>query len=224
MNTFEVIDRFTSFTVNEFSRNTAAVVLTGSFAKNDFTEKSDIDIWLVLNSVSEIELNAIAEYCKSSGNTKLNVQCVSSGELLNKPFKKAFSPVQLYIDGITKYGALPAYIPYNSEVRTYAAAIAAEVMMSSRHYITTGENEASLAAGRLLKWVLKPLSWVYRYKIYLKDSAYPRSFNELYSSLDNNEDREFIQQYEMVLKKVFKGSLTELNKKCHNLAIKNSII
>lgn len=222
MNAFSIIEEFNGFATEKFGDNNKAVILTGSYAKNDYTVKSDIDLWLVLETVDLKNLELIAEFTCHYKPGLLNIQCVAENELLLKPFKKVYNPVQLYVDGIIKSGKLPSYIPYNSEIRNFSTAIAAEVMMSSRHYISSGESEESLISGRLLKWILKPLSWVFRYKVFLNKAFYPRSFVELKDNLENSSEKEFIDFYEKVIKNVYSGPFKELNIYCHKLAIKNS--
>lgn len=202
-----------------------AVVLTGSFAKGDSTAVSDIDIWAIFNSLKIQDLKLIAGILANYSKTpEINVQCVSSNELLAMPFKKWFSPVQIYVDGIVLHGNLPPYIPYNSEIRNYAASIAAQVLMSSRHYISIAENEESLASGKLLKWVLKPLSWVLRYNALLRSSVYPRTFEDLLRHTVDSEEKQIISAYSEIQNQKYKGSFVSLNEMCHTTALKLSTI
>jgi len=144
--------------------------------------------------------------------------------MLTKPFKNCFSPVQLYVDGIVLHGKLPSYIPYNSEIRNYAASIASEVFMSSRHYITAGESEENLSAGRLLKWVIKPLSWVFRYNVLLKSSLFPRTFKDLAMYTSDEKELKIIGAYMEILNRKFEGSFIFLNELCHQTSLKLSKI
>ena len=188
--------------VNVFGSELNAVVLTGSYAKGDYHSESDIDLWGIFSSL----------------------QIIASDELLTKPFKKCFSPVQLYVDGIVLHGKLPSYIPYNSEIRNYSASIASEVFMSSRHYITAGESEENLFAGRLLKWVIKPLSWVFRYNVLLKSSLFPRTFKDLAMYTSDEKELQIIDAYTEILNRKFKGSFISLNELCHQTSLKLSKI
>ena len=211
--------------VNVFGRELNAVVLTGSYAKGDYHSESDIDLWGIFSSLQINDLKKIAEIMKNyTGNPEINIQCIASDELLTKQFKKCFSPVQLYVDGIVLHGKLPSYIPYNSEIRNYSASIASEVFMSSRHYITAGESEENLFAGRLLKWVIKPLSWVFRYNVLLKSSLFPRTFKDLAMYTSDEKELQIIDAYTEILNRKFKGSFISLNELCHQTSLKLSKI
>lgn len=219
------ITLFKDSCLDAFGNKLDAVVLTGSYAKGDFTQLSDIDIWLVFNSMQIQDVKKTTMLIKNRSETpEFNIQCVTSTELLTMPFKKWFSPVQLFIDGFVLYGNLPQYIPYNSEIRNYAASIAVEVYMSARHYISSGEDEESLAGGRLLKWVIKPLSWVFRYNVFLRSSIFPRNFDDLLRFTIDKKELEIIEVYSEILNGSFKGSYVSLNELCHETAFKLSKI
>lgn len=206
--------------IDLFGNKIVAIVLTGSYAKGDYTPKSDIDIWIIFDNLQIKDLKQVSDYLNLNQEiSEVNLQCVTGKELINNPFRKRFNPVQIYIDGIILYGKLPPYIPYNSEIRNFALSIAAEVLLSSRHYITTNESEDSLAAGKLLKWVIKPLSWVFRYNVLLRCSIYPRNFEYLIKHTVDNEDRIIIEKYREIIDGTFKDSYIFLNELCHEKAI-----
>lgn len=211
--------------VNLFGSELNAIVLTGSYAKGDYHSESDIDLWVILGSLEINDLKEIAEIMKKNARKpEINIQCITSDELLTNSFKKCFSPVQLYVDGIVLHGKLPSYIPYNSEIRNYSASIASEVFMSSRHYITAGESEENLSAGRLLKWVIKPLSWVFRYNVLLKSSLFPRTFEDLTMYTSDEKELKIIGAYTEILDRKFNGSFISLNELCHQTSLKLSKI
>ncbi|HMQ80538.1 MAG TPA: nucleotidyltransferase domain-containing protein [Ignavibacteria bacterium] len=211
--------------VNLFGSELNAIVLTGSYAKGDYHSESDIDLWVILGSLEINDLKEIAEIMKKNARKpEINIQCITSDELLTNSFKKFFSPVQLYVDGIVLHGKLPSYIPYNSEIRNYSASIASEVFMSSRHYITAGESEENLSAGRLLKWVIKPLSWVFRYNVLLKSSLFPRTFEDLTMYTSDEKELKIIGAYTEILDRKFNGSFISLNELCHQTSLKLSKI
>jgi len=214
------IEQFGKDCIKIFRDKIAAVVLTGSYAKGDFTDKSDIDIWVIFNELQLSDLKEIASFInKNAGFPEINAQCITTNELLAKPLRKCFSPVQIYVDGIVLHGKLPEYQPYNSEIRNYALAIAVEVFMSARHYITTGESEESLASGRLLKWVIKPLTWVLRYNILLNGSDFPRDMDNLLKNSKYENEIKIINAYKEILECSYKGSFRELNELCCETAI-----
>jgi predicted nucleotidyltransferase len=219
------IDQFRNSCIKIFGDEIAAVVLTGSYAKGDFTPKSDIDIWVIFNELKLSILKEIASIIrKNSGLPEINAQCITTNELLTESFRKCFSPVQIYVDGIVLYGRLPEYQPYNSEIKNYALAIAVEVFMGARHYITTGESEESLASGRLVKWVIKPLTWVFRYNILLSGSDFPRNMDNLLKNSKNENEIKIINAYKELLECNYKGSFRELNELCCETAVKLSKI
>jgi hypothetical protein len=195
------------------------VVLTGSYARGDYSETSDIDIWVFINDISEEDLRKIGSIVNKAGKRpEINPQCVSFAEFKSKSFDREFNPIQLYLDGIALYGALPNFELSNSEISSYASSIALFSLMSSRHYISVQEEEESLSKGKVQKWVLKPLMWALRYRQYSKTSNYPRSLENLHEVLSDNAERELVKAYLQILENRFKGSYSTLNLSAEKVA------
>lgn len=219
LDAFERIESFKEKCISIFSERLKCIVLTGSFAKGDYNQSSDIDVWVIMNKFTTDDLFKICDIIKEiPGINEMNVQSTDIDEIKSKPFRRELNPIQLYLDGVIVFGNLPEYNPYYSEIRNYILSICVQVIMSSRHYITADESEESLSKGRLLKYVVKPLSWVLRYKSYIKTGIFPRTFPDLERGLNDEHEIKLIKIYEEMLIGKFKGSYKNVNLECINCA------
>jgi predicted nucleotidyltransferase len=205
------IEIFKTNCLSIFKDRLVCLILTGSYARNDCTPLSDIDLWLIINDLKQSDLKSVGEIVKSSDNLpEINPQCVSSSEINFRTFKEQFNPIQIYLDGIILYGSLPETSPSNEEIKIYSDSILASVMMSARHYISVNESEKSLAKGKLRKWLLNPLMWSLRYKVFIDTGKYPRTLDNLITSSLSNHEKQFAEIYSKLLSGTYKGSIIKV--------------
>jgi predicted nucleotidyltransferase len=184
------------------------VVLTGSCARREAVVDSDLDLWVVVGDiVDETVLNAVAQVsaaARSQTKREVNAQCASTSELANRAYRQRFSSIQLHVDGRILYGAPPGPLPSREAILDEAQKLAAEVVMSARHYIVGAESESSLARGKLSRLVLKPLTWALRYMVLARDGQYPRTIEDLAGAL-HGEALESVQIFMALRSSVFDG-------------------
>jgi predicted nucleotidyltransferase len=158
MTPFEKIESFKSKCVSSFGERLECLVLTGSYARGDYTPQSDIDLWVLIKNLSLKDIQKVGKIVSEIPKPpEINPQCTSIAEMGNDAFKDEFNPIQLYVDGIVIHGSLPGPVPSFSAVMSYASSIAAFALMSARHYLAVKETEESLSRGKLLKWVIRPV-------------------------------------------------------------------
>ncbi|GAA0719091.1 hypothetical protein GCM10008905_06690 [Clostridium malenominatum] len=165
MELYERIEHFKDEIVKVFSSRVECILLTGSVAREEIREKSDIDIWVFLDEIKFEDLYKVSEVVKNfPKEPKINPQVTTFKECLLPNFTREYSPIQYNTDGKVLYGKLKVPYPKREEFLESSKNLAAYIIMGIRHFITIDENEKSLLSKKLLKRILKPLTWALRYK------------------------------------------------------------
>ncbi len=197
---------FVEMLAARFGTRLRCVVLTGSHARGDALPSSDVDVWVVLDESDTPDLAAVGEVVARVGpGAELNAQCTTFEEAGSAAFREQFHPIQLHLDGVVLHGELALPRPTANEMRRQAGALAAMAMMGARHYIVGREPEASLAAGKLRRWVLGPLMWALRYDAHARGAPYPRSLPELSSAVRSAEAAHLVELYAKLQRGAFAG-------------------
>lgn len=185
------LDKFKRDAIAHFGIRIECLILTGSYARHDARTDSDIDLWLLLDSVAMADLDAIGDLIGSLGPVpELNVQCTTFAELGR--FGGAMNLLQLHVEGKILHGSLRFDPPSAPEIRQQARRIAAEVLMSARHYLTARESDTALAQGKLDRFVLKPLMLALRYETRARTGHYPNSLSDLSRLAFSEEARSLV--------------------------------
>jgi hypothetical protein len=155
-----------------------AIVLAGSFARDDERPMSDIDLLVVLERVDLALLDAIGTLTRGMRSTnEINPTVVSRREFASYPDLHGYLKYQH--DGIPLHGELPAPTAPHADELAIARRIAHEVMMSARHYLAVKEEPAKFQSGKLFGYILKPLSFALRFHHYHVHGRYIRSYADL---------------------------------------------
>jgi predicted nucleotidyltransferase len=207
MTPFEKIEFFKSKCISAFGERLECLIITGSYARGDYTPQSDIDLWVFVKNLSIEDIKTVGKIVSEIGKPPdINPNCASFAELKSFPLRDQFDPAQLYIESRVIYGSLTEPAPTPAEVEKYALSVAAFGLMLARHYIAAGETEESLAKNKYVKWSYQPLIWAYRCKAYLKSSVYPRDLNDLLNALTSADEKEIVNIYSQIINNEFKGS------------------
>ena len=201
---------FKSKALERFGPRLKCLILTGSYARGDSREDSDIDLWLIFDEVRIDDLreigNIVTNLAAGPGTSpEINAQCATFDELKTRAFTEQFSPVQLHCGGIILHGKLDLLKPTKEELLTECGRIASFVLMGARHYISVQESEASLQQGRLQKWILNPLMWALRYEILANTNVYPRTLDDLLLATSSNRMNSLVKLHKELLRSEYAG-------------------
>jgi predicted nucleotidyltransferase len=181
--------------IHGFGSNIHSIYLTGSYARGDETNQSDIDVYCFFASLSAQDLAKVGHIVKGIsamyGVAELNLQCLTVDEYSQYGFQYFVSPL-FYFEGKLVYGALLVQEPQLGELVQFAERILADAMMSARHYMTVRESKEKLADGRLKRWVLKSICIALRIENYLGHRFFPLSYTELMDHVQSPEDKQVV--------------------------------
>ena len=174
----EAAKQFADLCVEHLGARVRAILLEGSFARGDGRDDSDIDLFILVDTVDVDVLaqvgSIVSEICTEN---ELNPALVSLAELQTYP--RLFGYLRVKHDGIVLHGQLPEVDPSGETELDIAKRIAQEVLMSSRHYLAVSEQEEKFAGGKLHNWNLKPLGFALRFFHFSQTGEYIRSIRDL---------------------------------------------
>jgi len=155
-----------------------AILLEGSFARGDNGDHSDIDLFVLVDTVDTSLLQQIGLIVSGiQTQYELNPAVVSTSEL--RAYPELFEYLRVKHDGVVLCGALPEIDSATETELGIAKSIAQEVLMSSRHYLAVAEPEENFAGGKLYNWNLKPLGFALRFFHLDQTGEYIRSVRDL---------------------------------------------
>lgn len=158
--------------------NLLAVVLVGSYARDDERPDSDIDLFVLVADAGPAVLRDVGKLtCTIDSPNEINPAFVTVAELRQHPDWN--DVLKIRHDGIALYGQLPPDIEPTETELTLAKRIAREVLMSSRHYLAVSEPAEAFMGGKLWTYNLKPLSFAARFYHFAKTGRYIRRLTEL---------------------------------------------
>lgn len=200
MDPYKKIEAFKNKAVECFGERVQCILLTGSYARGEEREKSDIDMWVFLDKVEYEDLNSISKILlKLPLEPKLNPQCTSFDESLIPFFIREYSPIQYSTDGKILYGSLKIPYPKKEEFLENSKRLIVYVLMGIRHFICTNESNEALFKKKLWKRILKPFMWALRYRCAAQEGIYPIKLEELRKYCSEDEIN-IINIYEDFLK------------------------
>ncbi|KAJ51782.1 putative nucleotidyltransferase [Clostridium tetanomorphum] len=187
MNPYKKIEEFKNALITCFEKRLMCMLLTGSYARGEERDTSDIDMWVFLDKVEYKDLNEIGKILLNlPKEPKLNPQCTSFEEALMPFFIREYSSIQYHTDGKILYGDLKVPYPKREEFLENSNKLIVYVLMGIRHFKCINESKESLFKKKLQKRILKPFMWALRYRCAATTGIYPLELDKLkeFSSSD----------------------------------------
>jgi len=164
--------------------NIVSIFLTGSFARGEATDGSDLDVWCIFNELNVETLNRVGLASRnlpvSYDKLEMNAQCLTYNEFNNKHFSKFLAYPIIFAEGVLLHGKdIASRAIQDGEIEKTYKEFLAEILLGIRHYIAVNEPAEKLTFAKIKAWVLKPLMFALRLERYSVTRSYPLTITEL---------------------------------------------
>lgn len=180
------------------------VYLTGSYARGDANDKSDLDVFCIFNTINQYVLETVG-YCARNTSIsyeilEINTQSLSVNEYKSKIFEEWSEYAVTELNSVLLYGEQLVEVDnINEKIRLSYKKNMANILMSIRHYICVDEPKELLTYKKIATYILKPLMFALRQERFCATGVYPLSIEQLLESYQ--DDNRLMVEYFMNQKK-----------------------
>lgn len=183
----EVLKCFIKLLSQKQKNNIISIFLTGSYARGDANDSSDLDVWCIFEYIDckvlyDVGMSAQA-LPVSYNKLEVNSQCFSLEEVKSSYFSTWIEEPVKALDAILLYGEdLFENEVLISELKQIYKRYLVDILMSIRHYISVDEPKEKLSYHKIRTFILKPLMFPLRLERYCALGYYPNTNYELLES------------------------------------------
>lgn len=193
-----ILNEFITGLYEKLGDNLTLVYLTGSYARGDATDQSDLDVFCIFKVLNQTVLETVG-FCARNTSVpyevlEINTQSMSVEEYKSKSFEHWAECAVTKLNSVLLYGEEllhPENVKETLEV-SYRR-ILADVVMGVRHYICVDEPKEKLTHQKITTYILKPLMFALRQERFCKTGVYPLSTRELLASYE--DERKILVEY-----------------------------
>lgn len=178
--------------------NLVCVYLTGSYARGDATDSSDLDVFCIFERIDPFILRDVG-FCTNNlsvlySDIEVNPQAISLSEFMSDGFGEwgCIEYAVRELDSVLLYGEFPLVNSPNNIEYLYKRYMS-DVLMSIRHYICVDEPKEKLTYSKIKTYILKMLLIAMRLERYTKTGVYPISTSDLLEAY--SDDRRILVEY-----------------------------
>lgn len=187
----KVLGEFVSALKNELGDLLLMVYLTGSYARGDANEHSDLDVFCIFNTINQYVLETVG-FCARNTSIpydvlEINTQSLSVDEYNSKIFEDWSEYAVTELNSVLLYGEQLVEINnINEKVQISYKKSLANILMSIRHYICVDEPKELLTYKKITTYILKPLMFALRQERFCATGVYPLTTEQLLESYQDN--------------------------------------
>ena len=195
-----VLNEFVSELENRLGECLLMVYLTGSYARGDANDNSDLDVFCIFSTINQYVLETVG-YCArhtsiSYDVLEINTQSLSLDEYKSKIFEDWSEYAVTELNSVLLYGEPIVKVNDISEkIRLSYKKNLANILMSIRHYICVDEPRELLTHKKISSYILKPLMFALRQERFCTTGIYPLSTEDLLKSYQ--DDNRILVEYYM---------------------------
>lgn len=196
----KVLNEFISSLKNKLGESLLMVYLTGSYARGDANDKSDLDVFCIFDAIDQNVLETVG-YCARNTSVsydvlEINTQCLSVYEYKSKIFEEWSEFAVTELNSVLLYGEQLVEIHnINEAIQLSLKKNLANILMSIRHYICVDEPKELLTHKKIKTYILKPLMFALRQERFCTTGIYPLSIEQLLDSFQ--DDNRIMVEYFM---------------------------
>lgn len=180
----KVLGEFISQLKQKIGNALVLVYLTGSYARGDATDKSDLDIFCIFDNINRHILETVGECARNTSVAydilEINTQSMSLYEYKSKYFEDWSEYAVVELNSVLLYGKELVHVDNLKDVLaiSYKKNLA-DIIMSVRHYICVDEPKEKLTHTKIAMYILKPLMFALRQERFCTTGIYPLSTIDL---------------------------------------------
>ena len=196
----KVLKEFVSQLKSILGEALVMVYLTGSYARGDANDKSDLDIFCIFDNINRHVLETVG-FCARNTSVayevlEINTQCMSVCEYKSIYFENWSEYAVTELNSVLLYGE---ELFHAKDIRdalevSYKKSLA-ETIMGVRHYLCVDEPKEKLTHKKICTYILKPLMFALRQERFCITGIYPLSVNDLLNSY--SDDNRILVEYFM---------------------------
>ncbi len=193
-----VLREFIAMLAEKQQQNLKCVYLSGSYARGDACDASDLDLFCIFGRLDSAVLADVGHcarhLCIPYDELEINTQAMTEAEYQSVPFGSwgAGESALRELDSVLLYGTLPQG-GNSAKLSEIYKKYMSDVVMSIRHYLSVDEPQEKLTHRKIKTYILKPLLFALRIERYLATGAYPLTVDELRTSY--NDERGILIEY-----------------------------
>lgn len=204
-----VLNEFVTALKDRLGESLLMVYLTGSYARGDANDNSDLDVFCIFNTINQHILETVG-YCARNTSLsydvlEINTQSLSVDEYKSNLFEEWSEYAVTELNSVLLYGEQLVEINnINEKILLSYKKNMANILMSIRHYICVDEPKELLTHKKITTYILKPLMFALRQERFCATGVYPLSIEQLLESYQ--DDNRIMVEYFMSQKK-FEGDI-----------------
>lgn len=193
-----ILNEFIFLLKEKQGENLLSVYLSGSYARGDANENSDMDLFCIFGKINSDVLRDVGFCARHTSvdydRLEINSQCMSLDEFTSAEFENWSEHSVRALDSVLLYGKnMCGELPDKNKISAIYKKYLAEIIMSIRHYISVDEPPEKLSHEKIKRYILKPLTFALRLECYCRAGIFPVSEKELFENC--SDDKKFLLEY-----------------------------
>jgi predicted nucleotidyltransferase len=194
-----VLKKFISELENRLGDCLLMVYLTGSYARGDANDNSDLDVFCIFRVINQYVLETVGHCARnmpiSYDVLEINTQSLSVDEYKSKIFEDWSEYAVTELNSVLLYGEQIVDVSdINEKIQLSYKKNLANILMSIRHYICVDEPKELLTHEKITTYILKPLTFALRQERFCSTGIYPLSIENLLESYQN-DNRKMVEYF-----------------------------
>lgn len=196
----KILNEFVVALKNKLGECLLMVYLTGSYARGDANDKSDLDVFCIFGTINQYVLETVG-FCARNTSipydvVEINTQSLSIEEYKSKIFEDWSEYAVTELNSVLLYGEpLVEIDDINEKIKVSYKKNMVNVLMGIRHYICVDEPKELLTHKKITTYILKPLMFALRQERFCATGVYPLSIEQLLASYQ--DDNRILVEYFM---------------------------